>query len=199
MKAIQQRKGSRARTRGWKAGRGWMHGDHARPRRIHRGADQRLSRARRTPPASRTSSTAAARPGFLRVLRRAGPSPSRDFRGNRQFITQGNLAENPEGLPVPDRLRAAQQRIKIVGRGARRRGRRRAARRARCPATARRAASRRSNSGCSHGTRTVPQHIPQRFDAADVARALERARPAHRPARSEVNRLRGGRLRDAAG
>ena len=53
-------------------------------------------------------------PGFLRVLgpRRLGFA---DFRGNRQFISQGNLAENPRAfLFLIDY--ATQQRVKLWGR-----------------------------------------------------------------------------------
>ena len=63
-------------------------------------------------------------PGFLKVLddKTIGFA---DFSGNKQYITLGNLADNPKAHPVPHRLCAASAR-EDLGRGARGRRRRRA-------------------------------------------------------------------------
>jgi len=108
-------------------------------------------------------------PGFLRVLddKTIGFV---DFAGNRQYITQGNLADNPKAyLFLIDY--AHRQRIKIWG-------------------TARvvegdvELMKKLMPEGCrarpeqvifftvSAWSANCPQHIPQRFDAADVAAAL---------------------------
>ncbi len=63
--------------------------------------------------ASLISSIAVGRPGFLRVLdeRTLGFA---DFRGNRQYVSQGNLSENPKAhIFLIDHAR--RQRIKIWG------------------------------------------------------------------------------------
>ena len=94
-----------------------------------------------------------------------------DLRGNRQFITQGNLAENPKAhLFLIDY--ATQQRIKLWGE----------ARVVEDDAAL--LADLMPKDGKSRGEQVLefrvlawdancPKHIPQRFDAADVARALE--------------------------
>jgi uncharacterized protein len=107
-------------------------------------------------------------PGFLRVLgpRRLGFA---DFRGNRQFISQGNLAENPRAfLFLIDY--STQQRVKIWGR----------ARvveddpelvAALMPETRARP-EQAVLFDVEAWDANCRQHIPQRFEAEDVARAL---------------------------
>jgi hypothetical protein len=108
-------------------------------------------------------------PGFLRVHDERTIAFA-DFRGNRQFITQGNLAENPKAhLFLIDY--ANRRRIKIWGE-------------ARVveddPALLARLMPANYR---SRGEQVIlfrieawdancPQHIPQRFEAADVARQL---------------------------
>jgi predicted pyridoxine 5'-phosphate oxidase superfamily flavin-nucleotide-binding protein len=131
-------------------------------------------------------------PGFLRALdeRTIGFA---DFKGNRQYITQGNLADNPKAfLFLVDY--AQRRRIKIWGR-------------ARIveddsalvaslmpenyPARPEQALL----FDVAAWDTNCPQHIPQRFEAADVAAALEE-RDRHIAALEvEIARLRG----DAAG
>jgi uncharacterized protein len=67
-------------------------------------------------------------PGFLKVLDE-NTIGSADFTGNRQYISQGNLSDNPQGHSLPDRLwpKAAGE---DLGDRARRRGRPRADRQA---------------------------------------------------------------------
>jgi len=109
-------------------------------------------------------------PGFLRVLddKTIGFA---DFTGNRQYITQGNLADNPKAfLFLIDY--AHRRRIKIWGE-------------ARVVEGDADLTSRLMPEGYKARPEQVilftvsawdsncPQHIPQRFDAADVAAALE--------------------------
>jgi predicted pyridoxine 5'-phosphate oxidase superfamily flavin-nucleotide-binding protein len=120
-----------------------------------------------------------------------------DLRGNRQFITQGNLAENPKAhLFLIDY--ATQQRIKLWGEARVVEG------------DAALLAELLPGDGKSRGDQVLefrvlawdancPKHIPQRLDATDVARALEQRDRRIVLLEAEVNRLRGGRLRDAAG
>jgi uncharacterized protein len=105
-------------------------------------------------------------PGFLRVLddRTLGFA---DFRGNRQYITQGNLAENPKAclFLIDYRLR---QRVKIWGE-------------ARVLAASDELGTRLMPSAyrarpdqaivfsIAAWDVNCPQHIPQRFEAAEVA------------------------------
>jgi predicted pyridoxine 5'-phosphate oxidase superfamily flavin-nucleotide-binding protein len=109
-------------------------------------------------------------PGFLRVLDEQTIAFA-DLRGNRQFITQGNLAENPKAhLFLIDY--ANRQRIKLWGE----------ARIVEDDAAL--LASLMPKDGKSRGEQSLifrvlawdancPKHIPQRFDTTDIARALE--------------------------
>jgi len=107
-------------------------------------------------------------PGFLRVLDPRTIAFA-DYRGNRQYITVGNLAENPRvQLLLIDH--AQRRRIKIWGH----------ARVVDDPAVV---ATLMPADYAARPERAIvitvtawdvncPQHIPQRFDAADVAAAL---------------------------
>jgi hypothetical protein len=109
-------------------------------------------------------------PGFLRVLDEQTIAFA-DLRGNRQFITQGNLAENPKAhLFLIDY--AHQQRIKVWGEAHI------------VEDDAALLAILMPKDGKPRGEQILvfrvlawdancPKHIPQRFDAADIARALE--------------------------
>jgi predicted pyridoxine 5'-phosphate oxidase superfamily flavin-nucleotide-binding protein len=109
-------------------------------------------------------------PGFLRVLDEQTIAFA-DLRGNRQFITQGNLAENPKAhLFLIDY--ANRQRIKLWGE----------ARIVEDDAAL--LADLMPKDGKSRGEQVLefrvlawdancPKHIPQRFDALDMARVLE--------------------------
>ena len=125
-------------------------------------------------------------PGFLRVLDDKTIAFA-DFRGNRQFITQGNLAENPKAhLFLIDY--AQRRRVKIWGE-------------ARVveddPALL---ADLMPAGYKSRGEQVVlfrveawdancPQHIPQRFEAADVARLLEQRDGRIAELEAEIARL----------
>jgi uncharacterized protein len=109
-------------------------------------------------------------PGFLRVLDEQTIAFA-DLRGNRQFITQGNLAENPKAhLFLIDY--AHQQRIKVWGEAHI------------VEDDAAMLAVLMPTDGKPRGEQILvfrvlawdancPKHIPQRFDATDIARALE--------------------------
>lgn len=114
-------------------------------------------------------------PGFLHVLDEHTIAFA-DFAGNRQYITQGNLAENPRAfLFLMDY--AARRRIKIWGR-------------ARVVEGDAALMARLMPTGYAARPEQVvlfevqawdvncPQHIPQRFEAADVQAALQ-ARDEH--------------------
>lgn len=128
-------------------------------------------------------------PGFLHVLD-AQTIAFADLKGNRQYITQGNLAENPRAhLFLIDYAR--RQRIKIWGR-------------ARVVEDDAALASRLAPSGSAKLEQVLlfdivawdancPAHIPQRFEADDVAAAL-----AERDARIEALEAEVVRLRENA-
>jgi predicted pyridoxine 5'-phosphate oxidase superfamily flavin-nucleotide-binding protein len=168
VKAIQQRKGSRTSYERMEAGRGWS--------------------AAITPDladfiAAQTSvffGTASADgqpyiqhrggpPGFLRVLDERTIAFA-DYRGNRQYISQGNLADNPQAfLFLIDY--AHRQRIKIWGK----------ARvveddpelvQSLMPEGYKARPEQAFILTVSAWDSNCPQHIPQRFEAADVAAAL---------------------------
>jgi predicted pyridoxine 5'-phosphate oxidase superfamily flavin-nucleotide-binding protein len=108
-------------------------------------------------------------PGFLRV-RDEKTIAFADFAGNRQYITQGNLADNPRAhLFLIDYMH--RQRVKIWG----------TARivegdddllHALMPAGYRARGEQVLVFTVAAWNANCPQHIPQRFDAADVAAAL---------------------------
>lgn len=126
-------------------------------------------------------------PGFLRVIDDKTIAFA-DYRGNRQFISQGNLADNPKAfLFLIDY--AHRRRVKIWG-------------------TARVAeddpellSSLMPSNYKARGEQAIlfrvgawdsncPQHIPQRFDAADVARELERRDQRIAGLEAEIARLK---------
>ena len=126
--------------------------------------------------------------GFLHVLddKTIGFA---DFRGNRQFITQGNLLENPKAfLFLIDY--AHRRRIKIWGE-------------ARVveddadltaklmPADYRAKPEQAILFTVAAWDVNCPQHIPQRFEAADVAAALRERDEKIAALEAEVARLRG--------
>ena len=131
-------------------------------------------------------------PGFLRVLDEQTIAFA-DLHGNRQFITQGNLAENPKAhLFLIDY--ANRQRIKLWGE----------ARIVEDDAAL--LADLMPKDGKSRGEQVLefrvrawdancPKHIPQRFDAVDIARALEQRDQRIAELEAEIARLsNAGRL-----
>ena len=133
--------------------------------------------------------------GFLRVLDDKTIAFV-DFAGNKQYITQGNLADNPKAyLFLIDY--AHRRRIKIWGE----------ARVVEGDATL---MARLMPEGYNARPEQVilftvaawdsncPQHIPQRFEAADVAAALAERDARIAALEAEVARLRAGASRAAA-
>jgi len=130
-------------------------------------------------------------PGFLRVLDEHTIAFA-DFRGNRQFITQGNLAENPKAhLFLIDY--AQRKRVKIWGE----------ARIVEDDATL--LAELMPKGYKSRAEQVLvfrvdawdancPQHIPQRFDAATVAEAMEARDQRIAKLEAEIHRLKSTRV-----
>ena len=169
VKAIQARKGSRHAYARMEEGRGWE-------RRIT--PDLKAEIEAQISVMLATANAAGqpyvqhrgGPPGFLQVLDEHTLAFA-DFAGNRQFITQGNLGENPQAfLFLIDY--AARRRIKIWGR-------------ARVVEGDAELMARLMPSGYAARPEQVilfdveawdvncPQHIPQRFEAADVQAALQ--------------------------
>ncbi|MEO8443082.1 MAG: pyridoxamine 5'-phosphate oxidase family protein [Betaproteobacteria bacterium] len=108
-------------------------------------------------------------PGFLHVLDEKTLAFA-DFRGNRQFITAGNLAENPQAfLFLIDY--ANRRRLKIWGK-ARIVEEDPALLAKLMPAGYKARGEQVLEFRISAWDANCPQHIPQRFEAADVAHAL---------------------------
>ena len=169
VKAIQQRKGSRANYERMETGRGWsttitpdLADFIAAQTSVFFGtasADGQPYIQHRGGP-----------PGFLRVLDERTIAFA-DFRGNRQYISQGNLSDNPQAfLFLIDY--AHRQRIKIWGE----------ARvveddpqlvQSLMPEGYKARPEQAFILTVSAWDSNFPQHIPQRFEAADVAAALE--------------------------
>lgn len=169
VKAIQERKGSRASYARMEAGRGWsttitpdLADFIAAQTSVFFGtasADGQPYIQHRGGP-----------PGFLRVLDERTVAFA-DYRGNRQYISQGNLADNPKAfLFLIDY--AHRQRIKIWG----------TARvveddpqlvQSLMPEGYKARPEQALLLTVSAWDANCPQHIPQRFEAADVAAAIE--------------------------
>jgi uncharacterized protein len=118
-------------------------------------------------------------PGFLHVLDETTLAFA-DFAGNRQYITQGNLADNPKAhLFLIDY--AQRRRVKIWGQ-------------ARVVEGDAELMARLMPDGYQARPEQVilncPQHIPQRFEAADVAAALAERDRRIETLEAELKRLR---------
>ena len=122
------------------------------------------------PRANRTSSTAADRPASCTSIDEQTLAFV-DFKGNRQFITQGNLSDNPHAFIFLIDF-ATRRRIKLWG----------TARiveddaellRKLMPAGYKARAEQIVLFTVTAWDENCPQHIPQRFEAADVVRELE--------------------------
>ena len=126
-------------------------------------------------------------PGFLRVLddKTIGFV---DFAGNRQYITQGNLADNPKAyLFLIDY--AHRQRIKIWGTARVVEGDAELMTKL-MPEGYRARPEQVILFTVSAWSANCPQHIPQRFDAADVAAALAERDQRITALEAEIRRLR---------
>ena len=129
--------------------------------------------------------------GFLQVLDEQTLGFA-DFRGNRQYITQGNLAENPKAYIFLIDF-AQRRRIKLWGTArvveddpellARLR-----------PADYKAVPEQAILFTVAAWDTNCPQHIPQRFEAADVAAALEGRDRRIAELESRLAALEGGRV-----
>jgi predicted pyridoxine 5'-phosphate oxidase superfamily flavin-nucleotide-binding protein len=125
-------------------------------------------------------------PGFLKVLDDHTIGFA-DFVGNRQYITQGNLAENPKAhLFVIDYAR--RRRIKIWGSARVVEGDPELQGRLMPPGYRARSAQALLFTVTAWDV-NCPQHIPQRFEAADVAQALASRDQRIADLEAEVERL----------
>jgi uncharacterized protein len=128
-------------------------------------------------------------PGFLHVID-ARTLAMTDFKGNRQYISQGNLEDNPRAfIFLIDYAR--QQRVKIWGRARMIEGDDDLAQQLMRPGYKARAEQvllfeiEAWDANC-------PQHIPQRFEADDVARALAEKDARIAVLEAEIAGLRAG-------
>jgi predicted pyridoxine 5'-phosphate oxidase superfamily flavin-nucleotide-binding protein len=134
-------------------------------------------------------------PGFLCVLddKTIGFV---DFTGNRQYITQGNLADNPKAhLFLIDY--AHRRRFKIWGEARVIEGDSELIRRLQ-PAGYTARPEQVILFTVAAWDANCPQHIPQRFDAADVAAALAEREKRIADLEAEIARLRAETLRKTA-
>lgn len=126
--------------------------------------------------------------GFLKVLDEHTIAFA-DFVGNRQYITQGNLAENPKShLFLIDYAR--RRRIKVWGTARVVEGDEALLRRL-MPTGYRARPEQVVLFTVTAWDVNCPQHIPQRFDAADVQAAIESRDRRIASLEQEVARLRG--------
>ena len=110
-------------------------------------------------------------PGFLHVLD-GRTLAFVDFKGNRQFITQGNLSDNPSAFLFLIDF-ATRRRIKIWGTAKVVEGDAALLQRL-MPADYRARAEQVILFSVTAWDENCPQHLPQRFEADDVARELDR-------------------------
>lgn len=127
-------------------------------------------------------------PGFLKVL-----DPHTigfaDFAGNRQYITQGNLAEDPKAiLFLIDFMQ--KQRIKIWGTARIVEGDDALVARL-MPENYRARPEQALLFTVTAWNQNCSQHIPQRFEAADVARALATREARIKELEEEIARMKG--------
>jgi predicted pyridoxine 5'-phosphate oxidase superfamily flavin-nucleotide-binding protein len=185
VKAVQARKGSRAGYSKMEEGGGWRTEiDEALSAFIAEQTSAFLATA--SADGQPTIQHRGGPPGFLRVLDDRTIAFA-DFRGNRQYITSGNLAENPKAhLFLIDY--AHRRRVKIWGR----------ARVSEEPALIaklrpegyRAIAEQAIVFDVAAWDANCPQHIPQRFEAADVAAALDARDRRIAELEAEVARLK---------
>ncbi|TPM37874.1 pyridoxamine 5'-phosphate oxidase family protein [Mesorhizobium sp. B2-3-4] len=127
--------------------------------------------------------------GFLKVLDEKTIGFA-DFAGNRQFITQGNLADNPRAfLFLIDYM--MRQRIKIWGTARTIENDAELMTRL-MPPDYRARPEQVILFTVSAWDANCPQHIPQRFEAADVAAALGERDRRIQHLEQEIARLKGG-------
>ena len=113
VKAIQARKGSRDGYAQVEQSGGWRTEIDEKLAGVSWRDQQLLSSRPPAPTVSPTFSTVAGRKGFIKILDK-NTIAFADYSGNRQYITQGNLSENPKAhIFVMDY--AHRRRVKIWG------------------------------------------------------------------------------------
>jgi predicted pyridoxine 5'-phosphate oxidase superfamily flavin-nucleotide-binding protein len=128
-------------------------------------------------------------PGFLQVLDEHTIGFA-DFNGNRQFISSGNLAENPQAhLFMIDY--ATRQRIKVWGTARVVEDDRELIERL-MPANYKAKSEQALLFTVATWDANCPQHIPQRFEASDVAEALSSRDQKIAELEAEIIRLNSG-------
>jgi uncharacterized protein len=127
-------------------------------------------------------------PGFLRVIDE-GTLGFVDYAGNRQYITQGNLTDNPKALLFLIDY-AHRQRVKIWG-TARVLERDNELIAKLMPGDYRARPEQVILFAVSAWNANCAQHIPQRFEAADVAAAIAERDKRIETLEAEIRRLRG--------
>ncbi len=185
VKAIQARKGSRSAYARMEGGRGWnttITPELAAFIAVQTSAFLGTANAAGQPYIQHRGGP----PGFLRVLDEWTLAFA-DFRGNRQFITQGNLAENAKAhLFLIDY--ATRQRMKLWGTARVVEGDRALVERLMPPnykATGEQAILFHVDAWDAN----CPQHIPQRLDAVSVAAAMEARDRRIAELEAEISRL----------
>lgn len=128
-------------------------------------------------------------PGFLQVLNDHTLAFA-DFRGNRQYISAGNLSENPQTF-IFTMDYAQRQRIKLWGRARVVEDDPVLLQRLVVPGYAGRA-EQAMVFALTAWDANCPQHIPQKFDAADVEQALQSRDQRIRALEAELASLRAG-------
>jgi predicted pyridoxine 5'-phosphate oxidase superfamily flavin-nucleotide-binding protein len=188
VKAIQSRKGSRdayarAERRGWRTG---IDDDLA----AFLGEQTSISLASASADGQPYLQHRGGPAGFLRVLDTTTLAFA-DYSGNRQFITQGNLSENPKAyIFVIDY--AHRRRVKIWGE-ARVIEDDAALLESLMPKGYRARSEQAILFKVAAWDTNCPQHIPQKFDAADVAAALIARDRRISELEAQVAALRGSR------
>jgi predicted pyridoxine 5'-phosphate oxidase superfamily flavin-nucleotide-binding protein len=168
VKAVQTRKGSREAYARVEQGAGWRTGIDADLAAFLGDVDS-FYLATASADGQPTIQHRGGPKGFLKVLDRTTLAFA-DYRGNRQFITQGNLGENPKAhIFVMDY--AHRRRVKIWGE-ARVVDDDPALLTSLMPAGYKARPEQVILFKISAWDTNCPQHIPQKFDAADVAAAL---------------------------
>ena len=169
VKALQARKGSRQAYARMEEGRGWARGITAD---LQAEIEAQISVMLATANAEGQPYVQhrGGPPGFLQVLDEHTIAFA-DFAGNRQYITQGNLADNPRAfLFLMDYAR--RRRIKIWGRARVVEGDAELLAQLMPPGYAARPEQVILFEVTAWDV-NCPQHIPQRFEAADVRAALQ--------------------------
>lgn len=124
-------------------------------------------------------------PGFLQVLDEHTVGFA-DFNGNRQYISSGNLAENPKALLIDYTTR---QRIKLWGTARVVEDDKGLIERL-MPANYRAKSEQAMLFTVDTWDANCPQHIPQRLEASDVAKALQSRDQKIAELQAEIQRLK---------